>query len=80
MNLEEKRKNLRVNRRKETVQCENNDFRETARITISAARVQNLEEPFKSKPDRRKSEQRPTLRLRLFCWLRWRGVETNHGD
>ena len=65
---------------KETARCENNDFRMTARITIIAAREQTSEEPFKSKSDRRKSEQRPILRLKLFCWLRWRGVENNYGD
>ena len=35
-------------------------------------RRKNIEEPFKSKWDRRKSERCPTLRLKLFFWLRRR--------
>ena len=49
-----------------------------SRTTAAAMQLNNVE-PFKSKSDRRKPEQRPILRLKLFCWLRWRVVETNFG-
>ena len=37
------------------------------------------EDPLKSKQDRKRAQQLAISRLRSFCWLRWRVVETNFG-
>ena len=37
------------------------------------------EDPLKSKQDRKRAQQLAISRLRTFCWLRWRVVETNFG-
>ena len=37
------------------------------------------EDPLKSKQDRKRAQQLAISRLRSFCWLRWRVVETSFG-